>query len=412
MASLCAANISPNIAMTAFPRLCLKKRHERRVLSGHLWVYSNEVDTAVTPLTDFEPGAIVDITSHSGKWLGNGYVNSHSLISARVITRNRDYPFSESLIVHRLKVALGLREMLYDKPWYRLLYADSDFLPGLVIDRYGDVAVVQITTAGMERMRDEIIRAVQKVIQPTGILLRCDNPLRKLENLDLYVDNVGEVPDTVIVPENGCEFEVGLAAGQKTGWFYDQRDNRTAMLPWVKGKTLIDTCSYVGSWGIQAAMAGAERVICIDSSAEALELVAANAQRNGVSERVFTAKGDAFDTLKALREDEEDADIVVLDPPAFIKRKKDVKNGTEAYRRLMRRGLQLTRRGGILVSCSCSWHMRRDIFLEQLNSAARHIDRSLQIFHEGRQSQDHPVHPAMAETQYLKAFFARSLARA
>lgn len=398
--------------MSSFPRLSLKKRHERRVLSGHLWVYSNEVDTGVSPLTEFEPGEIVDITNNAGKWLGNGYVNSHSLISARIVTRNREYPFSESLIVHRLKVALGLRDRLYGKPWYRLLYADSDFLPGLVIDRYGDVVVVQITTAGMERMRMEIISAVQKVLRPTGILLRCDNPLRKLENLDLYVDTEGEVPDTVTVPEHGCEFEVGLAAGQKTGWFYDQRDNRSALLPLVEGKTVIDTCSYVGAWGIQAAKAGADRVICIDSSAEAVDLVAANAQRNGVSDKVFTARGDAFDILRDLRQDQENADIVVLDPPAFIKRKKDVKNGTEAYLRLMRRGLQLTIPGGVLVSCSCSYHMQRDTFMEQLNNAGRHIDRSLQIFHEGRQSRDHPVHPAMPETQYLKALFARSLARA
>jgi 23S rRNA (cytosine1962-C5)-methyltransferase len=398
--------------MSSFPRLSLKKRHERRVLSGHLWVYSNEVDTAITPLTEFEAGEIVDITSHSGKWLGNGYVNSHSLISARVVSRNKDYPFSESLIVHRLKVALGLREMLYDAPYYRLVYADSDFLPGVVIDRYSDVVVVQITTAGMERMRKELVSAIQKVLRPSGILLRCDNPLRKLENLDLYTDTEGNVPDTVVVPENGCEFEVGLASGQKTGWFYDQRDNRNALLPLVDGKTVIDTCSYVGSWGIQAAKAGAKRVICIDSSAEAVNLVDINAQRNGVSEKVFTAQGDAFDTLRDLRQDQENADVVILDPPAFIKRKKDVKNGTEAYLRLMRRGLQLTVPGGILVSCSCSYHMQRDTFVEQLNNAGRHIDRSLQIFHEGRQSRDHPVHPAMPETQYLKALFARSLARA
>ena len=285
-------------------------------------------------------------------------------------------------------------------------------MPGLVIDRYGDVLVIQINTAGMDAMKDEIVRAAEKVCKPKGILLRCDNHLRKLENIELYSETLGEIPEHIVVPEHGAEFEINLAQGQKTGWFYDQRDNREQLNKLVKDKTVIDVCSYVGAWGVGAAVAGAKRVICVDASEHALEQVAINAQRNKVSDKVLTAQGDAFDILKGLRADEEKADIVILDPPAFVKRKKDLKNGAEAYTRLMRRGLQLVERDGIIVSCSCSYHMPRNDFVTSLNQAGRHIDRSLQIFHEGRQSQDHPIHPAMPETEYLKVLFARVLPRA
>lgn len=398
--------------MSIYPQVKLKKREERRVLSGHCWVYSNEIDTSKMPLTSYETGQIVDIISSSGKWVGNAYINPHSLISARIVSRDKDHPFTESLIVHRLKVALALRERLYAEPFYRLVYGESDFLPGLVIDRYGDVLVIQINTAGMEAMKDEIVRAVEKVLKPKSIVLRCDNNLRKLENIELYSETLGEIPSSIVIPEHGAEFEVDLAKGQKTGWFYDQRDNREQLLKLVKDKTVIDVCSYVGAWGVGAAVAGAKRVICVDSSEYALEQVAINAQRNNVSDKVLTAQGDAFDILKGLRADDEKADIVILDPPAFVKRKKDLKNGAEGYARLMRRGLQLIERDGIMVSCSCSYHMQRNDFISNLNQAGRHIDRSLQIFHEGRQSQDHPIHPAMPETEYLKVLFARVLPRA
>lgn len=398
--------------MSIYPQVKLKKREERRVLSGHCWVYSNEIDTSKQPLTSYQPGQIVDIVSSSDKWLGNAYINPHSLISARIVSRDKEHPFTESLIVHRLKVALGLRERLYAQPFYRLVYGESDFLPGLVIDRYDDVLVIQINTAGMEAMKDEVIRAVEKVLKPKGILLRCDSNLRKLEGVDLYSESLGDLPDKIVVPEHGAEFEIDLKNGQKTGWFYDQRDNREQLLKLVEGKTVIDVCSYVGAWGVGAAVAGAERVICVDASEQALEQVAINAQRNNVSDKVFTAQGDAFDVLKGLRADDEKADIVILDPPAFVKRKKDLKNGAEAYVRLMRRGLQLVQRDGLLVSCSCSYHMQRNNFIDNLNQAGRHIDRSLQIFHEGRQSKDHPIHPAMPETEYLKVLFARVLPRA
>lgn len=392
-----------------YPTIQLHKRQDRRALSGHCWVYSNEIDSKRVPLTSFEPGQIVNVETHDRRWIGNGYLNPHSLIAVRIVSRSKETPFSQSLIVDRLKLAADYRDRFYEKPFYRLVYGESDFLPGLVIDRFGDVFVVQINTAGMETMKEAIVEGLQQVFNATAIVFRCDTPLRKLENLESYTETVGTLPNEVIIEEHGAKFAVDLNDGQKTGWFYDQRENRGALLPWVKGKTVIDVCSYVGAWGVGAAVAGAKQVICVDSSERALDQVALNSKINDVEDRLISAHGDAFDILKSLRKDEVSADIVILDPPAFVKRKKDLKNGTEAYTRLMRRGLQLVNAEGVLVTCSCSYHMPRNLFLERMNQAGNDVDRSLQLFHEGRQAMDHPIHPAMAETEYLKVLFARVL---
>ena len=397
------------ITTNMFPTVQLRKRQERRSQSGHSWVYSNEIETKKVPLTNFLPGQIVNVHTAEGRWVGNGYINPHSLIAVRIVSRNYEEPFSAKLIGERFKIAAAHRDRMFDQPFYRLVYGESDFLPGIVVDRFGDVFVVQINTNGMEAMKEAIVDGLQSGFGAKAIVFRCDAPLRKLENLEPYVEVVGELPEQVIVEEQGAKFAIDLSEGQKTGWFYDQRDNRAALLPLVKDKTVLDVCSYVGAWGVGAAAAGAKEVTCVDVSQKALDQVEVNAKLNNVGDRVTTEKGDAFDVLKALRKESRKFDVVILDPPAFVKRKKDLKNGTEAYTRLMRRGLQMVNDGGILVSCSCSYHMPRDLLIERLNQAGRDTDRSLQIFHEGRQSKDHPVHPAMPETEYLKVLFARVL---
>ena len=398
------SNTSP-----VFPTIQLRKRQERRALSGHCWIYSNEIETARIPLTTYEPGQIVNVETSSGHWIGNGYINAHSLIAVRIVSRDRENPFSESLIAERLKLAAAHRDRIYEQPFYRLIYGESDFLPGMVIDRFDDVFVAQITTAGMESMKEAVVSALQQVFSAKAIVLRCDNPLRKMENLELYSETIGTLPEEVIVEENGAKFSVDLNDGQKTGWFYDQRDNRAALMPFVKGKTVVDVCSYIGAWGIGAAVAGAKEVICVDSSEKALEQVAVNAELNKVEDKVIAAHGDAFDILKSLKKDNHKSDIVILDPPAFVKRKKDLRNGTEAYTRLMRRGLEIVNNDGILVTCSCSFHMPREVFIQRMNQAGRDVHKGLQWFREGRQAMDHPVHPAMPETEYLKVLYARVL---
>lgn len=397
--------------MQAAP-LKLKKNEDRRLRAGHVWVFSNEVDTAATPLTAFAPGDPVIIHAADGKPLGSGYVNPHSLICARLVSRDPDLLLNQSLIVHRLNVALSLRARLYDAPYYRLVFGDSDGLPGLVVDRYDDVLVVQIATAGMERVKGEIVGALEKVLRPRAILFRNDGASRELEGLERYVEaGLGEVPETVRLTEAGVAFDVPLFAGQKTGWFFDQHSNRLRLRHYVRGCRVLDMFSYIGAWGLQAASAGAAEVTCVDSSAKAIGWIEHNAKLNASASQcaVRTLEADAFDALRDLRAAREKFDVVIVDPPAFIKRKKDIREGTQAYRRLNQMAMQVVAKDGILVSASCSYHLARDTLLGLLLQASRHLDRNLQVIEQGQQAPDHPIHPAIPETAYLQAFFCRLL---
>jgi 23S rRNA (cytosine1962-C5)-methyltransferase len=392
---------------TNLPVLILKRNEQRRLAAGHLWIYSNEVDTRKTPLSGFEPGSLAAIQSSVGKTLGIGYVNPHSLICARLLTRRPRIEVDAAFYERRLRSALQLRESLFEHPNYRLVYGESDGLPGLVIDRYGDVLVVQITTAGMEAVRDLLLDVLNRVIKPGGILLRNDTPVRALEGLSQEPEVIGDVPETVTLEEGGVQFEVPLTAGQKTGWFYDQRSNRTAMHKYVKNKRVLDVFSYIGAWGLQAAAAGASEVCCVDSSAVAQSFLEKNAATNGLADKVRHETGDAFDVLKSMREDKQRFDVVIVDPPAFIKRRKDIKTGEQGYARLNHLALQVLAPDGILISCSCSMHLAAERLQSIIYQSARKQGRQLQILERGFQTLDHPVHPAIAETAYLKAFYCR-----
>lgn len=395
---------------TELAPLRLRKNEDRRLRAGHLWVYSNEVDVEATPLRDFQPGQPVTIQASNGKFIGTGYINPHVLLCARLVSRDSEHPLNSSLLVHRLNVALSLRERLYARPFYRLVHGEGDGLPGLIVDRYGDCCVAQLTTAGMEWMKDDVLAALQKVLKPQAVLWRNDSPVREIEGLERYVaDAVGEISETVMVEEDGLRFQVAARTGQKTGWFYDQRDNRARLDRYIRDRRVLDVFSYVGAWGIRAAARGAREVLGVDSSAPALELAAANAVLNGVSDQVQFQQGDAFEVLKALREARERFDVVIVDPPAFIKRRKDLKEGTLAYRRINEMAMQVLERDGLLVSCSCSQLFPREALEQTLLQASRHLDRNLVILEQGRQGPDHPVPPAIPETDYLKAVFARVL---
>lgn len=390
--------------------LRIAKNQDRRLRAGHLWIYSNEVDADATSLKTFEPGQVVNVENAQGKWLGLGYVNPNSLICARIVTRDRAVAFDESLLVHRIKVALALRERLYAAPYYRLLFGEADGVPGAVVDRYGDYLAVQITTAGMEARREALVAALVKVLNPAGVLLRNDSSIRELEGLSRYIELAhGSVPEVVTLEEGGCRFEVSLTHGQKTGWFFDQAANRDQFIRYVDGKRVLDVCSYVGAWSMRAARSGATQVLAVDASAVAVQQVARHATLNQVQDRVTVLQGDAFQVLRDLRAQRERFDVVVLDPPAFIKRRKDLKEGTLAYRRLNEAALGLLGRDGLLVTASCSFHMQRDQLLATVQQSARHSDRSLQLLQHGQQSPDHPIHPAIPETAYLKAFYLRVL---
>ena len=389
--------------------LRLKKDQERRLLAGHCWIYSNEVDTSASPLRDMEAGQPVEVFSHSGRPLGFGYVNPHSLICARLVS-HQGRPLTPALWVQRIRSALALRERLYRTPFYRLIFGESDGLPGLIVDRYGDLLAVQITTAGMERARADILTALEQVVRPAAIVLRNDTAVRELEGLPRGTETVlGEPPEGLELVEQSARFVVSPLTGQKTGWFFDQAENRARLPRFGTPRRVLDLCSYIGAWGIQAAVRGAEQVVCVDSSAAALERVGENAERNGVLERVSGLQGDAFDVLRSLREEGERFDLVLLDPPAFIKRRKDEKEGVQAYQRLNRLGLEVLEPGGMLVTSSCSFHMGRDAFLRTVQQAGRRAGMSLQLLATGAQGPDHPVHPAIPETAYLKTFFLRAL---
>ena len=397
--------------MTApdYPALLLRKGEDRRLRAGHLWVFSNEVDVAKTPLTAFKPGDPVRILDHTGKSLGSGYVNPNTLIGARLVDR-AGHALDRSLIAHRLNVALALRERLYAEPYYRLVFGESDGLPGLTVDRFGEVIVAQATTAGMERLREPATEALLKVLSPAVLIWKNDSNARAMEGLPESVEVVhGELAGPAIAREGGVEFACDLIEGQKTGWFYDQRGNRDRLGPYVKGARVLDVFSYLGGWGLRSAAFGASAVDCVDVSARAVAGIRENIRRNGFGDRVDAHEAEAFDFLKAARAERRRWDVVILDPPAFVKRKKDFKEGALAYRRLAEAGMQVLERDGILILCSCSHHMPRTALLEAIQQGARHLDRFVQVLEPLSQSPDHPMHPAIPETEYLKGFIVRVL---
>lgn len=388
----------------------LRKNEDRRLRGGHLWVYSNEVDTAVTPLRGLTPGQGVRVVNHQGRCIGTGYINPNSLICIRLMAGPAEHPYDPRLLRQRLVRALELRERHFEHPYYRLVFGEGDGLPGLVVDRYGDALVCQFNTCGIDLARDVIIESLRELLTPTGILLRNDSPVRLAEGLPTEVEVAyGHLPEQTEIRENDVRFLMPLTGGQKTGWYFDHRDNRRRALRYVPDARVLDCFSYQGAWGIQAAVAGASQVSCVDASELALARVTANAELNHVSERVETHAGDAFKLLKQFAQDGREFDVVILDPPAFVKRRKDMDAGLEAYQRLNHLALGLLPPGGILVSASCSSHVEPTSFLNTLRQASARSQRRLQILEQGHQGIDHPIHPAIPETDYLKCLVARVL---
>jgi 23S rRNA (cytosine1962-C5)-methyltransferase len=385
-------------AAGGLPALRLRRGEDRRLRAGHLWVFSNEVDNESTPLLAFQSGAMVRVVSDRDQFIGYAYVNPHALICARILSRS---------VVHRLRLALALRERLYHSPYYRWVFGESDGLPGLVLDRYGDILVGQIATAGMEALRSEIEAAVCAVQPPQVLVWKNDGAARELEQLPRQLlTPIGRAPEELPVLEGSLRYSVPLATAQKTGWFYDQSSNREQWRRLISpGARVLDVCSYAGAWAIAALSAGAREAICVDASAPALAVARRNAAANGMA--VATEHGDVFEVLDALVRRGERFDAIVLDPPAFIKRKKDIARGQAAYRKLNQIAMRLLERDALLVSCSCSYHLQPEELLGLIQAAARHGARFVQVLYSGSQAPDHPVHPAIPETRYLKAFFCR-----
>lgn len=388
--------------------LRLKKREERRVQAGHSWVFSNEIDTAVTPLKDLQPGSAVTLESANGKFLAHAYVNPHSLIAARITSRRSGLPFSATSLRERLEQSLRLRTRRYCENYYRLVHSEGDFLPGLTVDRYADVLVVQITTAGMELYREEIVDSLRALCDVKAIYLRNDSPVRDLEKLPSYREwAYGAEVETLHIVENGLKFTVPAELSQKTGWFYDHRDSRAALAPWVKDKRVLDIYTYMGAFGINAVDAGARQVLGIDVSQSAVEAANANAALNGYADRYRAQCADAVECMRSLFEEGERFDVVVLDPPAFIKRRKDRDAGLRHYALNNRLAMRLLNPGGIILSASCSQQLGQDELLQQMRKSLPREAMGLQVLASVQQGADHPVNVAMPETRYLSGAIAR-----
>lgn len=396
--------------MMDLPKLVLKKNEERRLRAGHLWIFSNEVDSQKTDLKSIEPGALVTVMDWRGKALGLAFFSRGSLICARLLTRDLNIRIDRSWFAKRIARALSLREQLFDKPYYRLVYAESDGLPGLVIDRFGDVCVVQSNTQGMDKALNMIVGALEMVISPRTIVIRNDSKARDYEQLPDVVMQFGQpVEDKVLIEENGVKFFVDPLKGQKTGWFFDHRENREWVSRYAKGRRVLDLFSYTGSFSVQAAVGGAAEVLAIDASREALDYLLENASLNRAADRVQIQHGDAFKTLKALISAGASFDVIVVDPPAFVPRKKDLKVGMEAYQRLNQLAVQLLKPGGLILSASCSMHLSGDSLQNIIRKALLRTGRTGQIIRQATQAPDHPIHPAIPESRYLKGYGFRVL---
>lgn len=386
--------------------ITLRKNADRRIRKGHLWVFSNEI--AHPPVAELEPGSVHDLVDAGGEFIAVVYANPNSLIAARILSR-RKIDIDGNFISGRIRQALDFRKRLFpQRESYRLVFGEADLLPGLVVDRYGPILAVQSLTAGMDRLLDEVVESLVEELHPEGIYLRNDSPMRNLEGLTLEQRVLyGAIPKTIPIDSWGLTFLVDIPNGQKTGYFLDQESNRTLMKQYVTpGSTVLDLYCYTAAWGIHAAAAGASEVTAVDSSRAALAVAESNAELNGVQERVRTVKDSAVDFLKKTRES---WDVVILDPPAFIKSRSAVKEGQGGYIDVNRRALVKLNPGGILVTCSCSHHLDQASFEDILLSASRQSGKELRILDVRGQSPDHPALLSMPETRYLKVIVAQAL---
>jgi len=397
--------------MTNLPHIQLKKGEDRRIRAGHPWIYSNEIDTSITPLKNFLKGQDVIIEAYDNSLIGIGYINPHSLITVRILSRDCNETLDADFFLAQIKNALSLRTRLFSQPFYRLVFSEADQLPGLVIDRFENDFVVQINTAGMELKSELIIQALRECFPTlTSILLRNDSPIRTHEGLELIVKPAfGQPPQDLTLTENGVKFIAPLVSGQKTGWFYDHRLNRARLKDYVSSQRVLDVFSYVGGWGIQAACFGASHVSCIDASESACQFIRRNANLNHLDDKITVICDDAFDAMKKLLGENKNYDVIILDPPAFVKKLKDKKQGLIAYQRLNELALRLLTPNGILFTCSCSMHISMEDMLELLQRVAYRTHTPIQVLERGHQGPDHPLHICIPETNYLKAVIVRKL---
>lgn len=395
-----------------FPRVTVTEKCRRRTSDGHPWIYDNEI-TAADEMTD---GALADVISEKGRYIGTGFFNSHSKIRVRIISRNANDTFDDSFFKRRLEYAYSYRKTVMteeDMNACRLIFGEADGFPGLTVDKFNDLLSVQILSLGIEQRRDIILNALLDILRNDGVkirgvYLRNDVNIRTLEGMSEekgWYFREGETSPVTEIVENGIRYRVDVENGQKTGFFLDQKYNRRAAASIAKGKNVIDCCTHTGSFALNCAKAGAAHVTAVDVSAAAVEMARSNAVLNGLEGNMDFVRSDVFDFLKArIEAHDRSADYIILDPPAFTKSRKTVGNARNGYLELNTLAMRLLPRGGYLATASCSHFMKDELFADMLKAAAKAAGVDLRLIELRRQAPDHPILMAVDETEYLKFF--------
>lgn len=395
-----------------FPRVTVTEKCRKRTSDGHPWIYDNEI-TAADEITD---GALADVISEKGRYIGTGFFNSHSKIRVRIISRNANDTFDDSFFKRRLEYAYSYRKTVMteeDMNACRLIFGEADGFPGLTVDKFNDLLSVQILSLGIEQRRDIILNALLDILRNDGVkirgvYLRNDVNIRTLEGMSEekgWYFREGETSPVTEIAENGIRYRVDVENGQKTGFFLDQKYNRRAAASIARGKNVIDCCTHTGSFALNCAKAGAAHVTAVDVSAAAVEMARSNAVLNGLESNMDFVRSDVFDFLKArIEAHDRSADYIILDPPAFTKSRKTVGNARNGYLELNTLAMRLLPRGGYLATASCSHFMKDELFADMLKAAAKAAGVDLRLIELRRQAPDHPILMAVDETEYLKFF--------
>ncbi len=394
--------------MKLFPRIVLNRGAEKRVRAGHPWIFKSQISKI---RGNYENGTLVDVFSHRGTFLGRGYLNEQSQIAVRLLSR-RPISIDSDFFRRKMEAAFRRRQALALKTTgYRLVHSEGDFLPGLIVDRYGDFLVVQILTLGMETFRDILLENLKELFSPQGIFERSDVKQRTYEGLDEKKGLLwGEVPEAIPFVENGLNFLANVVTGQKTGFFLDQRDNRLLVKKLSSGRRVLDCFSYNGGFSVAAAVGGAESVIGVDISEAAAKEAVRHAELNGVASKITPVNANCFDLLKMYDRQGERFDLIILDPPAFAKNKKALAGALRGYKEINLRAMKLLNPGGLLLTASCSHSLSEVQFQQVLSEAAADVRRHLVLRQKGLQAADHPYILNIPESGYLKSFLLQYVA--
>ncbi|HKZ22499.1 MAG TPA: class I SAM-dependent rRNA methyltransferase [candidate division Zixibacteria bacterium] len=385
----------------------LKKGEEKRIKARHLWVFNNEIDK-VSELE--ENGEIVEVFDHKENFVARGYFNKHSLISVRILTNDPNQEIDKNFLQEKIAKAYQYRKNIYPQlSSYRVIYSEGDLLPGLIVDKYENFLSVQILTLGMEKLKPFILEVLEELFQPEGVVLKNDSVFREMEGLKKEIIIVkGNFDAHQIIEEYGLKFYVDFLKGQKTGFFFDQRENRSWAASLSKNRKVLDCFCYSGGFALAAAKGGAKEVLGVDESEAAVKLAQENAKLNNFNNVTFQ-KQEVFNFLRKLNSAGEKFDMVILDPPAFVKSKEKLKEGIKGYKEINLQAMKLLNSDGILISCSCSYQLSKEDFLNMIKSAAADSGKICRLVKELSQAADHPILLSMPETQYLKGIILEVL---